>query len=77
MSVIVRDPTAKNRVTMYTKGADSAIFQKAHWYADSEAFNSNIDVFAKDGLRTLVFAKKVILGRELKHFMDKKELIRQ
>jgi hypothetical protein len=35
MSVVVRDPSRKNRVTLFTKGADSAIFERSHWYSDS------------------------------------------
>jgi magnesium-transporting ATPase (P-type) len=76
MSVVVRDPANKNRVTLYTKGADSAIFEKAHWYANSEAFNTNINFFAKDGLRTLVFAKKALSAREIKQYLAEKDRIR-
>lgn len=35
MSVIVKDPSANNQIVMYTKGADSSIFEKAHWYTES------------------------------------------
>lgn len=76
MSVVVRDPSAQNEAIMYTKGADSAIFERAHWYTDSEAFNHNIDVFAKEGLRTLVFAKRILTGKELKGYLSRKERIR-
>jgi magnesium-transporting ATPase (P-type) len=72
MSVVIRDPSAKNKVILFTKGADSAIFEKAHWYADSDSFNRNIDAFAKDGLRTLVFAKKVLSAKDLRDYLTAK-----
>lgn len=61
MSVIIRDK--RNKIALYTKGADSAIFSKAHWYEESELFNSHIDAFAKEGLRTLVFSKKILTAK--------------
>lgn len=76
MSVVVRDPANRNKVTLFTKGADSAIFERAHWYEDSEAFNRNIDAFAKEGLRTLVFAKKVLSPRFMKNYLKEKDRIR-
>lgn len=33
MSVIVKQKDNKNRVILYTKGADSAIYSKANWYS--------------------------------------------
>lgn len=33
MSVVVRQKDNKNRVIVYTKGADSTIYSKANWYA--------------------------------------------
>jgi hypothetical protein len=35
-------------------------------------FKDNIDIFAKDGLRTLVFSKKVITLKDFKNYLSSK-----
>uniref|UniRef100_W5LI40 Phospholipid-transporting ATPase n=1 Tax=Astyanax mexicanus TaxID=7994 RepID=W5LI40_ASTMX len=52
MSIIVRHPRTRE-IIMYTKGADSGIMEAAETQGD-------LDMYARDGLRTLCFAKKVV-----------------
>lgn len=59
MSVLVRDTARPNEIILYCKGADSCVFEKAHPY-DHPRFKDNLNSFAKDGLRTLVFAKRIL-----------------
>ena len=58
MSVIIRDSTGK--ITLYCKGADTIVFQRL---AASSAMlraetQRHLQDYGKDGLRTLVLAKK-------------------
>lgn len=76
MSVFVRDPSRPDEVRIFTKGADTSIFERAGWYDHSECFVNNIDVFAKEGLRTLVFAERIISQAEYKKYLRKRESIR-
>ncbi|KAK2904042.1 phospholipid-transporting ATPase VB [Channa argus] len=69
MSVLVRHPITKEYV-LYTKGADYAIMELLGTpYAEQLSGNQkdiatdtqyHLDYYAKDGLRTLCFAKKVV-----------------
>uniref|UniRef100_A0A8C3BHM9 Phospholipid-transporting ATPase n=1 Tax=Cairina moschata TaxID=8855 RepID=A0A8C3BHM9_CAIMO len=71
MSVVVRHPLTKE-VIVYTKGADSVIMDlledsgKADTYADrrrkriKDRTQKHLDYYARDGLRTLCIAKKVL-----------------
>ncbi|XP_052006084.1 phospholipid-transporting ATPase VB [Xyrauchen texanus] len=77
MSIIVRHPYT-NEIIMYTKGADSAIFERlGNVFSDMTQVDSvekqiavktqkDLDMYARDGLRTLCFAKKVISEQEYK-----------
>uniref|UniRef100_A0A673BYC5 Phospholipid-transporting ATPase n=1 Tax=Sphaeramia orbicularis TaxID=375764 RepID=A0A673BYC5_9TELE len=72
MSVLVRHPISKEYV-LYTKGADYAIMEllgtpyagmfrnQKNIAADTQ---QHLDYYAKEGLRTLCIAKKVLSGRE-------------
>ncbi|XP_043089144.1 phospholipid-transporting ATPase VB isoform X2 [Puntigrus tetrazona] len=77
MSIIVRHPRT-NQIVMYTKGADSAVMERLGSVfsdvtrADSEAkqlavkTQKDLDMYARNGLRTLCFAKKVIGEQEFR-----------
>ncbi|XP_048032889.1 phospholipid-transporting ATPase VB isoform X2 [Megalobrama amblycephala] len=77
MSIIVRHPHT-NEIIMYTKGADSAIMERlGNVFSDMSQVDSvakqiavrtqkDLDMYARDGLRTLCFAKKVISENEFK-----------
>ncbi|TKS72465.1 putative phospholipid-transporting ATPase VD [Collichthys lucidus] len=75
MSILVRDPITKNYV-LYSKGADYAIMELLGTpYAENLRGNQkkiaadtqhHLDCYAKDGLRTLCFTKKVVSDREYK-----------
>lgn len=56
MSMIFRCPDGKLR--MYTKGADTIMLTLVNRKADLDTIQEHIDEFAKEGLRTLVFAQK-------------------
>ncbi|XP_042626494.1 phospholipid-transporting ATPase VB [Cyprinus carpio] len=77
MSIIVRHPHTKE-IIMYTKGADSAIMERlGNVFSDMSQVNSeakqtavktqrDLDMYARNGLRTLCFAKKVISEQEFR-----------
>lgn len=60
MSVIVRTPD--DRIMIMTKGADSIIVKRLYPGQDEIVYSTmkNIDVFANEGLRTLLVAEKEI-----------------
>ncbi|XP_048884774.1 phospholipid-transporting ATPase VB isoform X2 [Brienomyrus brachyistius] len=70
MSVVVRHPVT-NEVVIYTKGADSAIMERLAKSAENQPEENkrkriaaktqrHLHLYAKDGLRTLCIAKKVM-----------------
>uniref|UniRef100_A0A3Q3IRB2 Phospholipid-transporting ATPase n=1 Tax=Monopterus albus TaxID=43700 RepID=A0A3Q3IRB2_MONAL len=60
MSVLVRHPVTKEHV-LYTKGADYAIMELLGTpYAIAADTQYHLDCYAKDGLRTLCFTKKIV-----------------
>ncbi|XP_051895793.1 phospholipid-transporting ATPase VD-like [Pristis pectinata] len=69
MSVVVRHPL-NNKVVVYTKGADSSMMDlldnsgHRHQKAIQEKTQNYLDEYAKDGLRTLCIAKKVMNDAE-------------
>uniref|UniRef100_A0A7N6B1V7 Phospholipid-transporting ATPase n=1 Tax=Anabas testudineus TaxID=64144 RepID=A0A7N6B1V7_ANATE len=71
MSVLVRHPITKEYV-LYTKGADYAIMELLgtpyHLSGNQKAIATktqyHLDCYAKDGLRTLCIAKKVVSDKE-------------
>uniref|UniRef100_A0A8C2CSJ9 Phospholipid-transporting ATPase n=1 Tax=Cyprinus carpio TaxID=7962 RepID=A0A8C2CSJ9_CYPCA len=72
MSIIVRHPHTKE-IIMYTKGADSAIMERlGNVFSGDEAKQTavktqrDLDMYARNGLRTLCFAKKVISEQEFR-----------
>uniref|UniRef100_A0A672SME2 P-type phospholipid transporter n=1 Tax=Sinocyclocheilus grahami TaxID=75366 RepID=A0A672SME2_SINGR len=58
MSIIVRHPHTKE-ITMYTKGADSAVMERLGNKQIAVKTQKDLDMYARNGLRTLCFAKKV------------------
>jgi phospholipid-translocating ATPase len=75
MSVLVKDTARPNEVLLFSKGADSAIFEKAHPY-DYARFNDNLNSFAKDGLRTLVFAKRILTSQLYERWQEQRATAR-
>ncbi|KAL1262343.1 hypothetical protein QQF64_007608, partial [Cirrhinus molitorella] len=77
MSIIVRHPHT-SEIIMYTKGADSAIMERlGNVFSDMSQVDSkakqltvktqkDLDMYARNGLRTLCFAKKVISEQEFR-----------
>ncbi|KAG7324489.1 hypothetical protein KOW79_012505 [Hemibagrus wyckioides] len=77
MSIIVRHPETK-QIVMYTKGADSCIMervQKDKPHLKSKGTNivhktqNDLDTYARDGLRTLCFARKVINEEDYENWL--------
>jgi magnesium-transporting ATPase (P-type) len=63
MSVIVRD-VETNEYLVYCKGAENAILEMASLKGNAQLANKNVDEFAEQGLRTLVFSYKQISQSE-------------
>ena len=61
MSVIVKDPS-NGQITCYTKGADSSVYNNLSLSKIDKNVKVKTDealeVFAQDGLRTLVYGKR-------------------
>ncbi|KAG8004106.1 putative phospholipid-transporting ATPase VB [Nibea albiflora] len=82
MSILVRDPITKKYV-LYTKGADYAIMELLGTpYAENLRGNQkniaadtqhHLDCYAKDGLRTLCFTKKVVSDKEYKSWLANRQ----
>lgn len=45
---------------MFTKGADNSILSKAQYFDKKDDFEDSINEFAKQGYRTLAFAKRIL-----------------
>lgn len=69
MSMIFRCPDGKIR--MYTKGADTVMLKVVKEGEDVLTIQRHIDEFAKEGLRTLVFAGKELSEQEFKTWFAK------
>ena len=71
MSVLVRDPS-DNLIKLYVKGADDVIRDRLKQEAQNPMIDSKVDSFvreaSKTGLRTLLFAMKIIDEEELQDF---------
>ena len=80
MSVIVRpkfsSEGAEETIYLFIKGAESAILPNCVT-GPVEETNRIVDQFAKEGLRTLVYAYKVITREELNIFSEKLEIAKQ
>ncbi|XP_066523155.1 phospholipid-transporting ATPase VB isoform X2 [Hoplias malabaricus] len=84
MSIIVQHPHSKE-IIVYTKGADAGIMERLHksFKDKPRVKNENtgianktqkdLDSYAKDGLRTLCFAKKVVSEQAYRLWMDKRQ----
>ncbi|XP_021953805.2 probable phospholipid-transporting ATPase VD isoform X3 [Folsomia candida] len=75
MSLVVRHPQT-NQIIMYCKGADTAIFSKLKRIdvIQTELANrtqTQIDNYAREGLRTLVMAKRVLSENEYRDWLIK------
>ncbi|KAI5618352.1 putative phospholipid-transporting ATPase VB [Silurus asotus] len=81
MSIIVRHPE-NNEIVMYTKGADSGIMERlqnsfeAKSHLKSESRNNasktqtDLDMYARDGLRTLCFTRKVVSDHDFNSWLS-------
>eukprot|EP00612_Vaucheria_litorea_P000984 CAMPEP_0171460920 /NCGR_PEP_ID=MMETSP0945-20130129/5593_1 /TAXON_ID=109269 /ORGANISM="Vaucheria litorea, Strain CCMP2940" /LENGTH=1196 /DNA_ID=CAMNT_0011987199 /DNA_START=242 /DNA_END=3832 /DNA_ORIENTATION=+ len=71
MSVLIRDPFGK--VILYCKGADNIILDRSKSYCGTtaEELVKNLGVFAEDGLRTLLLARKVMSNDEYNEWNEK------
>ncbi|XP_056617392.1 LOW QUALITY PROTEIN: probable phospholipid-transporting ATPase VD [Triplophysa dalaica] len=78
MSVVVRHPFTGN-VMVYTKGADNVIMEMAEGAKDGfsrevmERTQRHLDQYAREGLRTLCVAKKVLEEQEYKAWLKRHE----
>lgn len=70
MSVIVRTPD--NKIVLLTKGADNVIFERATAYLGTtrQELDAHLSVFAADGLRTLVLARKEVDEDDFQSWLD-------
>jgi magnesium-transporting ATPase (P-type) len=68
MSVIVKAICENDEILIFTKGADSAIFEKSIPYKHQIAFQANIDEYAIEGLRTLVFGYRKMTSEEYQSY---------
>ncbi|KAB5565411.1 hypothetical protein PHYPO_G00241070 [Pangasianodon hypophthalmus] len=80
MSIIVRHPET-NEIVMYTKGADSGIMErlqnsfedKSHLKSESRNIayktQQDLDMYARDGLRTLCFTRKVVSEQAYRNWL--------
>ncbi len=69
MSVLVRDP--EGRVRLYTKGADSVIYQRlkeGHDQRVKDETSRDLEIFANAGLRTLCVAWRYVGEDEYQAF---------
>ena len=66
MSIILKDPVTRQRI-LFCKGADSAILPRLQIEDEIilERTIQNLTMYAKQGLRTLVMAKREITGKIL------------
>ncbi|ROK15855.1 putative phospholipid-transporting ATPase VD [Anabarilius grahami] len=80
MSVVVRHPLT-GEVVVYTKGADNVIMELAEEGAAEDGFarevmertQKHLDQYAREGLRTLCVAKKVLEEQEYKAWLKRQE----
>uniref|UniRef100_A0A8C1PQF0 Phospholipid-transporting ATPase n=1 Tax=Cyprinus carpio TaxID=7962 RepID=A0A8C1PQF0_CYPCA len=78
MSVVVRHPLT-GEVVVYTKGADNVIMELAEAAEDGfsrevmERTQRNLDQYAREGLRTLCVAKKVLEEQEYEAWLKRHE----
>lgn len=68
MSMIFRCPD--NSIRMFTKGADTIMMPLLKPSPENFTVQEHIDVFAKEGLRTLVYATKVLPEQEFKEWFS-------
>ncbi|CDF39593.1 unnamed protein product [Chondrus crispus] len=69
MSMIFRCPDGK--IKMFTKGADTIMLKLLNKDANIELIQNHIDEFAKEGLRTLVFAMKELEEKDFQTWFER------
>jgi len=74
MSILVRDvtPGRPQQYRLYSKGADSIMFDRlsAAGESEKEGYNKQLDVYARTGLRTLVMAQKNLTDEDFNAFNE-------
>eukprot|EP01132_Coremiostelium_polycephalum_P007601 gene7601-9346_t len=74
MSILLRDPTS-GQVVLYSKGADSIMMERLSDSAKSSSLlaktKEHIFDYSRDGLRTLILAKKVIPPEQYAHWSER------
>ena len=70
-SVLVRDPRDQH-IKLYVKGADDVIRERLKWDGQDPHILTQVETFVKDsskkGLRTLLFAMKILDEEEVQEF---------
>ena len=76
MSIILRHPITRERI-LFCKGADSAVFPRLKKHdptSEEEAIlektNRHINMYAKQGLRVLVMAKRILSDEEYDEWLE-------
>ncbi|KAJ3178458.1 hypothetical protein HDU87_003532 [Geranomyces variabilis] len=72
MSVIVQDVEPPHAVTLFTKGADSVIYERLQsgQTAMKETTLQHLEKFANEGLRTLVLASRTVPAEEMSAWQE-------
>ncbi|KAG0163105.1 hypothetical protein DFQ30_000735 [Apophysomyces sp. BC1015] len=60
MSVILRRPAPWNDIVLYCKGADNVILERLDSSEEPDQTQNDIDMYSKDGLRTLMLAWRTL-----------------
>jgi phospholipid-translocating ATPase len=69
MSVVTRDVDS-GEMTLYIKGADDVIYERLRNDQDTRLLRDHLDVFAQQGLRTLVYAARPISEDEFSSWIE-------
>ena len=72
MSVLVKEPLSE-KVYLMTKGADSIMMSLLEDNTDLASLDQKLNEFAKEGLRTLVLAKRQVPAPEANNWLEKWE----
>ena len=76
MSIILRHPITRERI-LFCKGADSAVFPRLKKHDPTseeetilEKTQSHLKMYATEGLRVLVMAKRILSDEEYKEWLE-------
>ena len=76
MSIILRHPITRERI-LFCKGADSAVFPRLKKHdptseekAILEKTEKHLNIYAKQGLRVLVMAKRILSDEEYNEWLE-------